>query len=138
KEIGKTPLCKCDPKDMLAVGDYTIRLEPISGGYQSYEEKVTITQSVLTVVDRTFGDVGKSSGSVISLTPIKDTSNAQVFVASFPYGASITIDSNQSGITPVTLDHITDSDHELTVSKTGYESKAIRIHGVLGYKLSAI
>ncbi len=136
--VGKTPLCDCDPKDMLPVGDYTIRLVPTSGNAEPYEEKITLSQSVLTVVDRTFGDVGKSNGSVISLSPISDPKDAQIFVSSFPYGADVSLDSNPSGSTPLVIDHVTESDHELTVSKSGYDQKTIRIHGVLGYKLSAI
>ena len=138
KEIGKSPFCKCDPKTMLPTGEYTIRLVPVTEGYQQYEEKITITQSVLTVVDRTFGDMGKSYGSVISLVPITDKKNAQIFVSSFPYGADVSLDSNVAGNTPVLIEHVTDSDHELTVSKTGYKEKTIPIHGVMGYKLHAI
>lgn len=138
KLLGKTPLCKCDGNEMLASGDYTIRLVPTNTTDQPYEEKISINPSVLTVVDRTFGDIGKSSGSIISLTPLKNSKTAQLFVASFPYGASITVDSNPAGITPVLIPAITESDHEVIISKDGYASKTIRIHGVFGYKLSAI
>lgn len=137
QRIGKTPLCKCDPKDMLPVGDYTIRIVPTTGNFDPYEERITLAQSVLTVVDRTFGDVGKSNGSVISLAPISDTKDAQIFISSIPYGATVFLDSNPSGTTPLLIDHVTDSDHELSVSKSGYTQKTLRIHTVLGYKLSA-
>jgi hypothetical protein len=137
KPIGKTPLCKCDPQDMLAVGEYTVKVVPIDPSRQPYEEKITINQSVLTVVDRTFGDTGKSSGSVVSLEAIQDTKKAQLFISSFPYGADVSVDSVPIGITPI-LKQITDSDHEITVSKPGYKTKTVRIHGVLGYKLSTV
>lgn len=57
KLLGKTPLCKCESKDLLSTGDYTIRLVPLDPNLSqdTFEQKVTITKSVLTVVDRTFG-----------------------------------------------------------------------------------
>lgn len=137
KPIGKTPLCKCDPQTMLETGEYTIKLVPLDTTKQPYEEKITINPSVLTVVDRTFGDTGKSSGSVISLEPNHDPKKAEVFLSSFPYGADITIDSVPVGTTPF-LKQITDSDHEVSISKVGYKTKIIRIHGVLGYKLNGV
>jgi len=138
KVLGKTPLCKCEPADMLPAGEYTLRLVSADTSKQPYEEKITLNQSVLTAVDRIFGDVGKSSGFILTLTPISDTKTAQLFVSTFPYGADVSIDSNQSGSAPLLLDHITGSDHEITISKSGYQSKTIPIHGVLGYKLNAV
>src|ERR1035437_2106461 len=58
KLIGQTPLCECDLKDMIAVGDYTIKLVPIQGNLQPFEQGITISSKVLTVIDRTFGQEG--------------------------------------------------------------------------------
>lgn len=136
--LGKTPLCKCDTSDMLPIGDYTIKLVPLDSSLASYEDKVTINPSVLTVVDRTFGDVGKSNGSIITLSQINQKNSAQLFITSFPYGADISVDNNSSGATPQLISSITDSDHDVVISKDGYRSKTIRIHGVLGYKLNVL
>lgn len=138
KPLGKTPLCKCDSTEMLPVGDYTIKLVPLDSSLSSYEDRITINPSVLTVVDRTFGDVGKSSGSVITLSKISQPHLAQLFVTSFPYGATVSVDNNTAGSTPQLVSSITDSDHDIVISKDGYLSKTIRIHGVLGYKLNAL
>lgn len=137
KEIGKTPLCKCEGADMLEAGDYTIKLIPSDATLAPYEEKITITPSVLTVVDRTFGDIGKSSGSIITLSPLSDKKQIELSVSSFPIGADVLLDNNNSGQTPATVQNITESDHELTVQKAGYKAKTIRIHTVAGYKLEA-
>src|SRR5258706_8023174 len=50
KEIGKTPLCKCDQQDTLPTGQYTIKLVPKDSSLETYEEKISINPSVLTVV----------------------------------------------------------------------------------------
>src|SRR6266498_549307 len=70
KYLGKTPLCNCDSQDMLSAGEYTIRLVPVDSGLREFQEKITISQAVLTVVDRKFGKDALSEGSVISLTPL--------------------------------------------------------------------
>lgn len=138
KFIGKTPLCKCEGNDMLQSGDYTIRLVPISASNLiPYEQKITITKSILTVVDWTFGIGAGSSGSVINLTPLSDKS-VELFVTSFPSGATITIDGNNSGQTPALIKSLTESDHEMTITKSGYQDKTIHIHTISGFQLNAL
>lgn len=136
--IGKTPLCKCETADMLPVGEHTIKLVPQSGNFLPFEEKITIYKSVLTVVDRTFGQGAASAGSIITLTPINDKNSAQFFAISFPDNAQVLMDSSPAGNTSLLLNNITASDHEITFKKEGYADKVIRVRAVKGYKLSAI
>ena len=140
KLIGKTPLCKCDPQNMLPTGDYTIRLVPLdsSFGNTTFEQKVTINKSVLTVVDRTFGQGATSQGSVISLIPSSNKNIASLFVTSLPDNANIALDDSGTSTTPYHMDSLTDSDHDLIVNKNGYKEKHIRIHAVKGYTLSVL
>jgi hypothetical protein len=138
KLIGKTPLCKCEGKDMLPTGDYTVKLVPIAGdNLSSFEQRITITKSILTVVDRTFGVKAESSGFIVSLTPLSDTSAISVFLSSFPSDARVTIDGNDMGKTPLLIKTITASDHDVTLSKDGYTDKTIHVHTNTGYQLNA-
>jgi len=138
--LGKTPLCECDVKSMIPTGDYTIRLVPMDSSLsgQSFEQKITINKAVLTVVDQTFGQGATSQGSVISLSPNIDTKKAALFVTSLPDSADVTVDSNPSGQTPYKAASVTESDHDVIISKPGYKEKHIRIHAVVGYTLSVI
>lgn len=139
KSIGKTPLCKCEGKERIKAGEYTVKLVPLSGqNIFPYEEHITITKGILTVVDRTFGAGSLSSGSVITLVPIDDKKAVQLSVSSFPTGASVAIDGNDSGKTPLFVKTLTDSDHDLVVSKEGYKDKTIHVHTVAGYQLDAL
>ena len=138
KLLGQTPLCECDLKDMIVAGDYTIRLIPIQGDLQPFEQRITISPKVLTVVDRTFGAQGLGSGSVISLTPIVDKKDVQISTISFPDTTEVFLDNNLEGQTPLLLKNITESDHELKLSKEGYKDKIIRIRTVAGYKLESL
>ncbi len=137
KSIGKTPLCKCDPKDMLRTGEYTVRVVPLSGGYPEFQEKIIITKSVLTVVDRKFGKGATGEGSVITLEQLKDSSKRELLVVSIPDKSEVLLDNTPSGFTPVLLKDVTESDHELLIKKTGYNEKRVRIRTPSGYKLVA-
>lgn len=134
--LGQTPLCKCEASDMLAAGDYTIRLVPIDKNLSEFQEKVTISEGVLTVVDRKFGENSLSEGSIISLTPLTDKKKIELLVASFPQGATVLLDNNIIGTSPVLYKNPTESDHVLKVRKNGYKEKTIRIRTPMGYKLT--
>ncbi len=138
KLLGQTPLCECELKDMLAVGDYALRLVPISGGFAPFEQKITIAPKVLTVVDRSFAGQGLGSGSVINLSPLSDAKDTQISVVSFPDATQVFLDDNLEGQSPLTLKNITESDHELKLSKEGYKDKIVRIKTTPGYKLIAL
>ena len=137
KLIGETPLCKCEVEDMVTAGEYTLKLVPNSGDYPEFQEEITITKSVLTVVDRTFAPGAASEGSVITLQPLKNSSERELLVLSVPDKSEVLLDSSSSGFTPVLLRDITESDHELTIRKSGYSEKKVRIHTPSGYKLVA-
>lgn len=138
KLVGKTPFCQCEGKDMLATGDYTLKLVPLAGdNLDTYEQRITITKSILTVVDRTFGVGALSSGFVINLSPLSDNNAVQLFISSFPSGARLSIDGNDSGQTPLLLKNITSSDHDLVLAKPGYKSKTVHVQTHPGYQLNA-
>lgn len=137
KYLGQTPLCKCDPGDMLKTGTYTIKLIPLDSSLNEFQENVTISEGVLTVVDRTFGKNTLSEGSVISLTPLADKKSSQLLVVSFPTDSRIFLDENEIGTSPLLYNNPTESDHTVRVSKEGYADKVIRIRTPLGYKLTA-
>lgn len=157
QEIGTTPLCICGTdvdlpesvssklievfgvgqgENLLPVGEYTIRLIPKDKAFPEFQEKITIGQSVLSVVDRKFGKGAESEGSVITLEK-SSSENPEILVLSVPSEASVYLDSEAIGASPVTKEDVTESDHELRLSKNGYLEKAVRIKTAPGYKLIA-
>lgn len=135
--VGETPLCLCDASKMINAGEYSLRIVP-EGGFKAYEQKVNISPSVLTVVDRTFGQGALSEGSVIKLTPINDKKEAQILVVTFPDKSEVYLDNQLVGISPFLISNTTESDHEIKIRKSGYREKVVRIRAFLGYKLEAI
>ncbi len=136
KYLGQTPLCKCESADMLKNGDYVIRLTPVDKNLSEFQEKITISEGILTVVDRKFGKGSLSDGSIISLTPLKDKNKIELLAVSFPQGSNILLDGNLVGITPLLYSDLTESDHVVKVKKSGYKEKTIRIRASKGYKLT--
>ncbi len=133
--VGKTPLCLCELKDLLKVGDYNIKLVPVESGYKNFEQKITLYKGVLTVVDKTYDkDISASSGTIITLSPIDDQEIAELMVVSFPSKARVILDSNPVGETPYLI-NLTASDHEIKLLKDGYKEKVIKVKGVLGKRL---
>jgi len=136
KYIGTTPFCKCDLPQLLPTGDYIIKLVP--EGFDPFEQKITITKSVITVIERVFGKDADAQGSVINLSPLENKEGVEMFVTSFPDNAKVFIDKTASGQTPLLIKSITPSDHELTIDKDGYVRSTLHIHTVKGYKLEAV
>ncbi|MCL5970163.1 MAG: PEGA domain-containing protein [Patescibacteria group bacterium] len=135
KLIGVTPLCKCEAKDMIDVGEYTVRLIPEEGNFSPFEEKIKITKSILTVLDRNFGQGADSEGSIITLSKIQNPKDVELLVLSLPSQATVFLDSNKVGETPLLLKNLTSSDHEVKVTKKGYKDRSVRVHTIEGYKL---
>lgn len=138
KPFGQTPLGNCQPKDLIAAGEHTIRLVPQKGDFEPFSEKITIYPKVCTVIDSRFDKTGYGSASVISLTPIDNKNDAQISVITFPENTNIFLDNNRAGQSPIIIKKITASDHELKIGKEGYKDKVVKIKTVLGYKLNAL
>lgn len=138
KLVGTTPFCACELSQMLSVGDYTIKLVPQDGNLRPFQEKITINKSTLTVVDRTFSDNGNSDGSIISLIPLGNKEDIEVLVISIPDKANVFLDNNPVGATPLLLKQVSESDHDLKITRDGYKDKSIKIKTSLGFKLSAL
>ena len=136
KYLGQTPLCKCQASDMIAAGEYTMRIVPLDTSLREFQEKIIISQAVLTVADRKFGKNALSEGSIISLTPLDDKKKTELEIVSFPQESEVLLDDASIGKTPLLQDDPTESDHDLKVRKDGYNEKEVRIHTPLGYKLT--
>jgi hypothetical protein len=138
KLIGTTPFCACDLQQMLPVGDYAVKLVPVGGDFGSFEDKITINKSTLTVVDRTFANNGSSDGSIISLIPLDHKKESEIIIVSLPDKANVFLDSNPVGVTPLLLKQVSESDHDLRIKLDGYKDKTLKIKTALGFRLSSI
>ena len=133
--IGETPICKCQPQQLLPVGEYDIKIVSEQGTFTDFEQRVEINSAVLSVVDRTFGQGSSSSGSIITLSTIPDKNASEILVISFPDKAKIFLDDNEVGETPFLIKNVTASDHEIRLTKDGFSDKTVKIRTVSGFRL---
>ena len=133
--IGETPICRCQLSQMLPIGEYSIKLVPNVSGISEFDQTIQINSGVLSVIDRTFGQGLSGEASVITLDSISDQTNAQLLVISFPDKSNVFLDNNQVGTTPLLLNNLTPSDHEIKVSKDGFRDKIVKIRTVDGFRL---
>lgn len=134
KNIGSTPLCKCEGAEKINEGTYTLQLVPDGGTLEAYTTRVKIKRGVLTAFDRTFLPGTFASAYTLNLEKAS-SSKAELFITSLPSGALVTIDGQESGTTPVTIPSISASEHEIELQKGGYSKKTIRVKTINSYKL---
>ena len=137
--LGQTPVCRCasvNPQSVLDAKEYTLKLVPISGSDTTpFYEQITIAKGVLAVVDHTFSGATQSEGSTLELEPLDNKTDSSIVVTSFPSDVTVLLDNNPVGATPLSIPSPTESDHLLTVKKTGYKDKTLHIRTPLWYKL---
>lgn len=130
KQIGKTPF-----RDNVSSGEHLVKI--VAEENQGlFEQKLTFLPNILTVIDRNL-DKSSSSGHTLSLFPLPDKNEVQITVISTPSRASVTLDSELKGITPLLVKDVTASDHELMVAKEEYQERVIRVKTAAGFKLVA-
>lgn len=128
--IGKTPF-----RENAIPGEHIVRLVPEGMNNAYFEQKIVFLPNILTVIDRSFTETG-SHGHILSLSPLPEKKDVEIAIISTPTGATVSLDSELKGITPILLKDVTSSDHELIVAKEGYLDKIIRVKTVTGYKLN--
>ncbi len=133
KPLGKTPFSDSTLKE----GEVNVKLIPESTSpLSSWEGKVKLNSGVLTIIDRDFGSSdSNSSGQILSLEKVKDNSTSQLSVVTEPDNVLVKVDGETKGLTPLSLDKITPSDHEIILSKDNYSEKRIKARTVAGYRL---
>lgn len=134
KLIGKTPF-----DDKYSSGEYILKLIPegISSQTVSWQGKINLNPQVLTYVNRELGTSElTSAGEILTLEKISQ-SQAQLAVTSQPDGATVILDGQEKGNTPLVATEVTLGDHEVAVSSPGFTTRTVRISAVTGFKLSA-
>lgn len=134
KPIGETPLCRCEQNETLPQGLYELKIVPNDKSVSPFSFRVEINPGVLTAVDRTFLPGSFSSAYILTLKKT-DARDSQVFVASIPDEALVSLDGDSKGVTPLTLKGVSASEHETEIQKQGFAKKTVRIRTVPSYKL---
>lgn len=133
KLLGKTPY-----DDKYPAGEYILKLIPedSSTTAASWQKKINISPSLLTYVNRELGASELSSaGDILFLEKIPDK-EAQVAIFSTPDAATVVLDGQEKGVSPLVLRDVVAGEHDVAVSSPGFSSRTVRIQAVTGYKLT--
>jgi len=125
-DIGTAPFCKCTESETIKAGIYDLRIEPENTALAAFSTKVSINGGVLTAVERTFLPGAYASASILTLEKIT-TEKPELVITSLPDQAIVTVDSAAKGITPFQANDLSDSEHELKITKDGFQEKTLQI-----------
>lgn len=132
-QLGKTPFDK-----LFKPGDVTVKLIPdsTSSAVGSYETQVRLAPEVYTVIKRDFGaSETDSAGEIVTLQPQSNNQTSLTVITSSPDSASVSIDDQPQGLTPLLISPITPGDHQISLSAPGFAPRTINVQIVSGYKL---
>lgn len=133
-QLGQSPLEK-----IFKSGEVTVKLIPTSTSLAltSYQTKVRLTSNTYTVVKRDFGDSDlASSGEVVNLEPQSGKIASLAVVTSSPDSASVTLDGQPQGFSPLLIPSVPAGDHQIGISAPGFSPRTVFAKAVLGYKLN--
>lgn len=122
---------------LLPPGEVVVKLTPSSSSTasaQTYETKLKLTDKVYTVIRRNFGNSEiTTSGETISLVPLPGR-NSSLSLVSDPDSASVLVDNQPQGFTPLSLEPISSGNHQVDVSAPGFAPQNINVNITPGFK----
>lgn len=134
QHVGETPYVD----ENLKTGEFVVKLVPETAGATlgSWEGRVKLVKGILTVVSRNLTALEEeSSGYILTLEPITDANKSSLSVVSTPDKAIVTVDGEPRGFAPLSLDSLSEGDHDIVVSLPGFEEQKIKAKAVNAYKL---
>ncbi len=129
--IGRTPY-----DGEVMEGEYTLKLtaeQPSSD--TAWQGKITVNPGTLTYVNADLGDSEFNSAVEVLWLEKISSKNSEISLVTNPDGASVTLDNEAKGISPVTLADISPGDHTLTVTSPGFDVRTINIKTTAGFRL---
>jgi len=134
KLVGKTPYTDRE----LNPGEVTLKLIPESTAVSlaSWEGRLKLVGGVMSVVSREFAESEENaSGAILTLEPASDKKTASLAVVTTPDGATVTVDGENRGFSPLVLDRVTEGEHQITLSLTDYRENSLKAKAINGFKL---
>ncbi len=134
KQVGETPLEKS-----FTPGEVTVKIIPTanSDSMPTYQTKVKLIDKVYTVIRREFGKTElESAGEIVSLQPQSGKTASLAVVTSSPDSASVSVDGQPQGFTPLLVSTITEGEHQIVITAPGFAPRTVSAQALSGYKLT--
>lgn len=137
--LGTTHLGQTPYEDKANSGEYTLKLVPDSTAapISSWQGNIQVAPGLLTYVNADLGDSDFTTAvDVLSLEKVT-SKVSEIAVTTNPDGATVALDGETRGVTPVSLAQVAAGDHTLAVSSPGFITRTIRLKTTVGYRLNA-
>jgi hypothetical protein len=141
--VDNTPAGKTPFENKYKIGEYTIKLIPEGKdqGIATWQGKVKINKDALTYIDRELGSSqNTSAGEVLTIEKMAkkpDNPNlGEIYVESDPSGSIISLDNDEKGIAPFTMERVLKGDHEISAYLPGFLNRTQKINVTEGYRVN--
>ncbi len=134
KIIGETPFFNAK----LKPGDYNLKLIPIgqADNVSPYQTQLKLKNGLKAAVNWNFGaSLASSSGYLMTQETIADKKKAILMIISEPTGATVKLDGQNIGSTPLQKNDLTPKQYNLEINGPGYKTQQIVASVEGGYKL---
>jgi hypothetical protein len=135
---GRTPF-----ENKYKVGEYTVKLIPEANAKQiaSWQGKVKIYKNSLTYVNRELGkSENTSAGEILTIEKMtkkpENPNFGEIYVESDPSGSIISLDNDEKGIAPFTMERVLKGDHEISAYLPGFLNRTQKINITPGYRVN--
>lgn len=135
KHIGRSPL-----EEKADSGEFTIKLVPESTVTQiaSWQGNVRISPNLLTYTNADLGESDFTSAVDILWLEKISSKDSELSVTTNPDGATVSLDGETKGISPLSLSSVSVGDHTVSVTSPGFVTRQLKIKTTSGYKVVAI
>lgn len=132
KLLGRSPF-----QDKVTSGEYTIKLVPDSAVSEtsSWQGKVSIGQNLLTFVNANLSESELTSAVDVLWLEKISSKNSEFSITTNPDGASIAVDGETKGVSPLTLTDVSIGEHTLVITSPGFAQRSLKVKTTAGYKL---
>lgn len=132
-QVGLTPIDK-----LYQPGEVSVKVIPNSttSSLTTYQTKVRLSAGTYVVIRRNFAATdAATAGEMVSLESTSDKGASLAVVASGPDAASVILDGEPVGFTPLVVANVNPGDHQITISAPGFALRTINALAVAGHKL---
>ncbi len=133
EQVGPAPIDK-----MFKPKEVTVKIIPnnTNDNLTTFQTKVKLEPKVYTVIKQEFGATdADTAGETISLVAQSGKTASLSVVTTSPETASVTVDGQPQGFTPLIVPSLPAGTHQVVISAPGYSTRTIPAQTVSGYKL---
>lgn len=135
KHLGRTPY-----EEKADVGSYSLKLVPETTvtSLASWQGSIKVTPGLLTFVNANLSESEFTTAVDVLWLEAITSKSSEIGVTTEPDAASVVIDGELKGISPLSLPNILPADHTMTITSPGYVTRTVRVRTTAGFKVNAI